>query len=135
MVCCDASFSRAEGRMESLRGRMCAHRPLTVPSRSPIRSLTSIHSHSNTLPVMATRSTRFPSPETWSDTCVAFPVKTQVQIRAAQSQNNLYHNMAECHCKHLQLFQKGHICGKKSTIMEHCSAAATSWAACPVLQM
>lgn len=77
MVCCDASLSCKEGKIESSSGQICVHLPLTVPSRNPDKSLTSIHSHRNIFPVMATRSTRIPSPETWSDNRDVFPVKTQ----------------------------------------------------------
>lgn len=66
--------------MESSRGCICAQCPLTVPSRTNVKSLTSIPSHRNTCPVMATRSTRIPSPETWSDSRVALPEKTHTHI-------------------------------------------------------
>lgn len=79
MVCCDASLSRAEGSRQSSRAWMCDHRPWTAPSRIPIQSLMPTHSHRKTCPVIATRSTRKPSPETWSDSRVAFPVKRQIQ--------------------------------------------------------
>lgn len=86
MVCCDASLSCAEGRMESSRGWTCDHRPLTTPSRTPAKSWTSMHSHKKTCPVTATTSTRKPSPETWSDSRVAFPVKTQIQQQWLKAQ-------------------------------------------------
>lgn len=79
MVCWDASLSCAEGRMESSRAQICDHRPLTAPSRITVKSLMLIHSHRKTCPVMATTSTRKPSPDTWSDSRVAFSVKTQIK--------------------------------------------------------
>lgn len=56
-------------------GSMRAQHPLTVPSRSPVRSLTSTHSHRNTCPVEATSSRRVASPETWTDKRPVFPAK------------------------------------------------------------
>lgn len=80
MLCWDASLSCEEGRMESSRGHTCAQCPLTVPSRTPVKSLTSKHSQRNTCPVIVDRTARIPSPETWSNNLVALPVKRHTQI-------------------------------------------------------
>lgn len=82
-----ASLSLAHGRAESSRGRMWVQRPLTVPSRTPDKSLASAHSQRKTRPVMTTSSTRIPSPETCSVSRVEFPAWKEEHMEDHRSHN------------------------------------------------
>lgn len=76
-----ASLSLAQGRAESSRGRTWVQRPLTVPSRTPDKSLASAHSQRKTRPVTTTSSTRIPSPDTCSVSRVEFPARKEEHMR------------------------------------------------------
>lgn len=101
MVCWDASLSCAEGRMVSSRAQICDHRPLTGPSRITVKSLKLIHSHRKTCPVMATTSTRKPSPETWSDTRVEFSISTKIKQHKNQKRVKNMCSLFSC-CVYLE---------------------------------